>query len=241
MNNELITIGMASIPARQDGMLRVLRDLLPTCDHFDLYLNNYPGSFHADEFLDPKITVFRDMTDIGARGKLYLANRTGGYHLTVDDDLVYPPDYTYTMVQAIEKYKREAVVGGHGVLFGRSPDPMQPDPRILFSHQAHVPLDMLVHMLGTGVFAWHADTVDINWQEMEPGKIDEQVAILCQERRVPMICVAHRDEWVTEDDDLKYLGALRRNMEASEAAVARQQRPWDLFIPNSWKEYQKFP
>jgi hypothetical protein len=96
-------------------------------------------------------------------------------------------------------------------------------------------------MLGTGIFAYHSDTLMIDYRDLEPGKIDEQVAIICQERRIPMVCLAHPDDWVREDESLKLRGALRRNEEASAAAVARRQRAWDLYVPPCWKEYQKFP
>ena len=236
-----ITVGMASVFSRCKGMIRVLESLLPACDHFDLYLNDYPIGFQLPIFNDEKLTVYRAPPDLGARGKLYMAHRTPGYWLTVDDDLIYPADYTYKMVQAIEKYQRQAIVGVHGALFVKPPDPMQPQTRVLFSHAARLEHDLPVHMLGTGIMAYHSDTIMLDWRPMEPGKIDEQVAVVAQESRVPMLCVAHPDDWVVEDDNLKYRDALRRDRQASEAAVKRQQRPWDLFLPPSWKEYQRFP
>jgi len=241
MNDEQITIAMASVPTREVGMKRVIQSLLGTCDNFDVYLNGYPSGYYTGVFDDPKITVYRSPPDLGARGKLYMAHRSLGYWLTVDDDLIYPPDYTYKMVQAVEKYHRQAVIGVHGVLFVKHPDPMQPQTRILFSHATYLAHDLPVHMLGTGILAYHSSTVMLDWRTMEPGKIDEQTAIVAQERRIPMLCIAHPDDWVTEDDELKYRSALRRNIPASEAAVARQQRQWDLYLPPSWKEYQKFP
>ena len=152
-NDSQITIGMASIPDRMTGMQRVLQDMLPACDNFDLYLNNYPAGFHLPIFEDPKLTIFRSPPDLGARGKLYMAYRTPGYYLTVDDDLIYPPNYVYMTIQGIEKYRRQAVVSYHGCLFADRADPMNPPTRHLFSHQGFVPQDCLVHMIGTGLMA----------------------------------------------------------------------------------------
>jgi len=222
-----------------EGMLRNVDELTPTCDQFDLYLNGYPAGFWADIFDDPKVTVYRDK-DIGPHGKLFMAHRTHGYFITIDDDLNYAPGFTYDMVRAIEKYRRQAIVGTHGTLFCKSPDPMQPNGRVLFSHIVNLAHDLPVHMLGTGIMGYHSDTVMIDWREMEPGKIDEQVAVLAQERRIPMICIAHPDNWMTEDDDLKFKDSMRRNAAASEAAVKRQQRQWDIYVPECWKEFERF-
>lgn len=237
-----ITIGMASIPDRMKGMIRTLTTLLPSCDNFDLYLNDYPLGFSLPILEDPKVNVFRSPPDLGARGKLYMAHRTPGYYLTVDDDLVYPPNYVYNIVQGIEKYKRQAVVGYHGVLFAQRPDPMNPPTRHLFSHQGMLERDMPVHMLGTGLMGYHSDTLMFGWREMQPGKIDEQVAWRAQDTRTPLIVLAHPSRWVVEDDSLKYRGALRRNVQASEEAMARiAAREWHLYLPDCWKEYQEFP
>ena len=240
-DDERITIGMASIPGRMLGMQATIEALLPQCDQFDVYLNNYPGGFHVPVFDDAKVNVFHGTTDIGARGKLYMAHRTPGYFLTVDDDLIYPSNYVMTAIAGIEKYKRQAVCGFHGVHFGRDPDPMQPNPRILYSHAGNVPADMIVHMLGTGLLAYHSDTIKIDWRKFEPGKIDEQTAILCQEQRIPMICLAHPEDFVVEDADLMYVDALRRNKPASQKAIERQQREWHFYIPQCWKDHQRFP
>ena len=235
-----VIIGMASIPERSKGMIRVIQQFLPYCTHFDVYLNRYSESFHHPIFDDPRVNAFRG-ADIGPHGKFYMAHRTRGYFLTVDDDLIYPDDYVFNTVASIEKYKRQAVVGYHGTTFTTNPDPLQPQTRMLFSHAAYLEHDLPVHMLGTGLFAYHTDTVYIDWRDMVPGKIDEQVAILLQNGRIPQLCLAHPEDWVTEDEELRFRCALRRNKEASAAAVQRQQRRWDLYLPDSWKEYQRFP
>ena len=238
-DDESITIGMASVPSRMKGMLKNVEQLVSSCDQFDLYLNGYPKGFWTKTLDDPKINVYRDR-DIGAHGKLYMAHRTRGYFITIDDDLIYPQGFTYAMVQAIEKYKREAIVGVHGALFVQRHDAMQPQSRVLFSHMVYLEHDLPVHMLGTGIMAYHSDAIMFDWRDMEPGKIDEQVAIIAQERRIPMLCIAHPDNWVMEDDNLKFKDCLRRNKEASAKAVERQQRHWDLYIPQCWKEFERF-
>jgi hypothetical protein len=237
--DDQITISMASVPSRMEGMERVVRDLFPYCDNFDVYLNNYPEGFRIPIFDDPKVTIYTG-EDLGARGKFFMAHRTPGYFLTVDDDLIYPQDYVQKTLAGIDKYQRQAVVGYHGALFAQQPDAMQPQTRILFSHIVHLAHDLPVHMLGTGLFAYHSDTTIIDYRDFEPGKIDEQTAIMCQEKRIPTLCLAHPDRWVTEDDNLKYRDALRRNVAASEKAIERQQRQWELFLPPTWKEFERF-
>jgi hypothetical protein len=236
---ERITIGMASIPGRMAGMQATIEALLPQCDQFDLYLNGYPPGFHIPLFEDEKVNVFHGPADLGARGKLYLAHRTTGYFLSVDDDLNYPADYVCHTIQAIEKYERQAVLGYHGVIFTQSPDAMCPQGRMLFSHADELTMDLPVHMHGTGLMAYHSDTIQFDWRRMEHGKIDEQCAILGQETRTPFICAAHPMDWVTENDELKFVNSLRRNAPFSARAIERQQRDWQLYQPLSWANHRR--
>lgn len=234
MNDELIHVGLCSIPSRALGLLRVLDTLLPACDRMHVYLNSYPTDFNPAQLQDPKITVYRSPPDIGPRGKFYVAHCSPGYYLTVDDDLIYPADYVYHMVQTIDKYRRQAVIGGHGTLFAEP-------RRILFSHAGYVAQDAVVHMLGTGLMGYHSDLLRIDWRNFDAGKIDEQVAILGQACEIPMICLAHPEAWVREDKELVHVNALRDNKKLSDAAKERQNRNWKLYVPESWKEYQTHP
>lgn len=241
--DEQITIGMASIPERETGMLRALEQLLPQCDHFDLYLNGYDKNFTVKlpvELTKGKLTVFNE-TDIGPHGKLFMAHRTTGYFLTVDDDLIYPANYVTHIIQGIEKYNRGAYVGYHGALLAQYSDPMQPPCRCLFSHQDLVPMDIVVHMLGTGILGYHSSAGMVDWRTFEPGKIDDQVAAYAQDRRIPMICLMHDKNWVIEDKKLFLTGtAMRRNGPAALRQIARMKKhDWNLYLPSNWKAFYR--
>lgn len=235
MNTNQITISMATIPNRMTGMCQVVETLLPTCDNFDIYLNDYPGGFHLPVFDDPKVTVRRG-EDLGARGKFFAAHRTPGYFLTVDDDIIYPPDYTYKMIQAIDYYGRQAVVGTHGVIMGEPANSMQPvtrTSRIFYPFFRDQQMDTPVHLLGTGVMGYHTDTLTIDWREMLPGKIDDQVARLLQREHVPAMCLAHRGSWILDNDEHCLKQALRRNTDANLKALQRvYDEPWTIYLPD---------
>lgn len=226
--NDQITISMASMPERTAGMLRVLETLLPYCDNFDLCLNAYPGDMTHPLFDDPKVCVsmMSRAGDLGARGKFQLCHRTPGYHITVDDDLVYPQDYVTTLIRGLEKYKRRAVVGLQGSFI------VQGDASLIsMYHQNALSQDTPVHMLGTGTMAYHTDAFNVDMRALKPGKVDDQVAAMAQQAHVPMICLAHDAQWLTEDPDMALRSPLRRNLEVLDDARRRMLgRVW-TFLP----------
>lgn len=219
--NEQITVSMASIPERESGMLRTVRTFLPYCDNFDVCLNGYPHADY-DELKEPAVNVVRPDRDLGAAGKFYMTHRTPGYHIIVDDDLVYPEDYVMTILRGLNKYKRKAVVGfqGHFITHGIG-------SLISMYHQNALSQDLPVHMLGTATIAYHTDGFNIDYRNLLPGKVDDQIAGMAMEAGVPMICLEHAANWLVEDTKIALIRPLRRNMAYLEAACKRMaNRTW---------------
>ena len=234
-NDDSITIAMASIPERAGGMAAVLRTLLPQCDYFDLCLNGYPMGFHCAEMDDPKVTIFRHSRDMGDRGKFIMANRVKGYYLTVDDDLLYPGDYAYRTVQAIESYQRQAIVGWHGTIYVVTPDPSQPKMRCMYFFLEARPEDVLVHHLGTGCMGYHTSCFQVDWRTMVQG-VDDQVGWMAQQQCVPMIVIRHGLREIEENPACAEVGAYKRNLRIIEESFRREQsHNWNLVICDSWK------
>ena len=108
---------VASVPGRQAQLAAVVAAIAPQVDVLHVYLNGYDA---VPDFLqgNPAVRVARsqDWGDVRDNGKFYFLNEAGSYYVTLDDDLAYPADYVRTLLLAIEKYGRQAVVGVHGVL-----------------------------------------------------------------------------------------------------------------------------
>lgn len=241
-DNTLVTIGMASIHAREAGMYAVLKQLLPQCDRLDLSLNGYPPGYNV-ALSSPKLNIFRNDDVVGPHGKLFNAHQTAGYFLTVDDDLIYPSNYVEHMVAGIDKYNKQAYVGYHGNLIADKQKPVGASKwcRCLFSHADELAHDMPVHMLGTGIFGYHSDAGRMDCRKLLCGKIDDQTATWAQDRRIPMVALAHPKDWVPEDKNLYLAGTpLRRNTSKSQAAIARMNKQtWNLYLPANWGHHHR--
>ena len=154
---------------------------------------------------DPRIEVHRspdrDLADIG---KLRMAGRVGeGYVLTADDDLAYPRDYVETLLAGIERYRRRAIVGIHGVTFplGAPVAGWQEylDRRRVHPFRRGLAVDLPAHMLGTGTAGYHADTIRVDWTAFDHLKmVDLHLAVLAQRRALPLVCLARPEGWLTE-------------------------------------------
>jgi len=234
--DEQITVSMASIPERVTGMLQTITTLLPHCDNFDLCLNNYDKPLSEDLMIlkDPKLHIIytRAVDNVGAGGKFYMAHRTPGYFLTVDDDIVYPDDYITTIIQGIERYKREAIVGFHGMYI------LKPNGRRLITFEWPLERDMPIHILGTGVMGYHSSTFTVQRANLLPGKIDEQIAIMAQQQEIPMMLLARTRGWLKDMSNIsRSASALTCNIEARKEAWKRvRDFTWQLYATK--EEYE---
>jgi len=190
--SDLITASVSSVEWREDGLKQVVSDILPQVDRLNVFLQGYQS---VPAFLnDPKITVARgqDYPEVLARGsnaKFFWADKVKGYHFIIDDDTLYPADYVKYCIQKIEEYNRTAVVGFHGI---QVKDQMKDyfKERSVISLRRALKADTSVHILGSGMLAYHTDTIKINPADFVIKNEDAvYFAINAQKQHVPLICI----------------------------------------------------
>lgn len=194
----MIIAGMATIPSRKNMVWRAIASLLPQIDHLHLTLNGY------DKIPDPmlrsdKITVILDSKNSMAdNAKLLGLEGQSCYYFTVDDDIIYPHDYVAKMIEHIEKYKRQAVVGVHGIIYS---NPMRQylKDRIVFTNRKALNNDKRVHALGTGTVGFHTEGVAYTVDDIprQVCMLDVHFAGWCKEHNIHMMTISRPANWLT--------------------------------------------
>jgi len=189
-----VTASMSTIAWREPGLAVAVRSLLPQVDRLNVFLQGYS---HVPACLeDPRVTVLRD-TDapesaaLGASAKYHWYWHglvEDGYHLAVDDDIEYPPDYVQRCMSAIGD--RRVVVGFHGGTY-RTPMRRYFRDRQVYRFDKPLAADTFVHMLGTGTTAMHTSALRLTSEDFTaPNSCDLFIAIAGQRQQVPMLCLA---------------------------------------------------
>ena len=206
-----ITATMATMPGREQSLEETVRSILPQVDELHIYMNNiksYP--FFAG---DPKIKLYfseEHHGDLGDAGKFYTADKIKGYHFTIDDDLIYPPDYVNTMVAAIEKYNRKCAISCHGRMFDKLPvKSYYKNYTKAYSCLRDVNEDVYAHIVGTGVLAYHTDTLQLNLAVFEyTNMADIWFSKFCNNKNIPRVIIAHRKKWIRSSDKYDTTGSI---------------------------------
>lgn len=225
---EPVQVSLATIPSRAESLKRVLEALYDQADVIRVYLNGWDL---APSYLDDKrfvVATSQQHGDRGDAGKFFWCEEAQGYQIICDDDLAYPYDYTKRMVAAIDRYKRKVVVGVHGVKLN---EPMLSyySSRYVQHFSMGLRRDSVVHMLGTGCMGYHASALKIRKADFErPNMADIWMGLLCQDARVPMVCIERGDKWITPLPTADSIYDRTKDCDEVQTEAVRRVWPWRL-------------
>jgi FkbM family methyltransferase len=228
--------GVASIPARREYLRQAVASILPSLDTLHVTLNGYPDT---PDFLDhPKIVVHRSQEtgDLGDAGKFYGVGATRGYFFALDDDIVYPPDFVWTLLNTL----RAERAGGRKVAVGLHGKVMPPRVEHYYGghvrqyHGAHALAEAKpVHVLATCGLVFHSDDLPLSLADFAGPRnmADIHFSIACQRHQVGCIVIPRPDGYIRIQPipvEQTIWGQFHRN----------DQVQTELF--NSWRDWRLY-
>ena len=228
-----IVATMATFPGREESLMAVIQSILPQVDELRIYANNYKKAPVNFKHRKLKWLFSRyHAGDIGDAGKFYATEDIDGYHFTIDDDIIYAPDYVAKMIACIEKYDRKYVVSLHGRTFHKKKMiSYYKEASNRYSCFRSVPADTFAHVVGTGVLAYHTDTIRVPFKAFEASNMaDIWFSKYCQEHGVHRMIMKHPGEWVKDSclcDHAINIYALNCNDDSLQTKVANSVN-WSL-------------
>jgi FkbM family methyltransferase len=238
LNDASVTAAMATYPGRRHILPAVMDTLLPQVERLFVYLNNYddvPDFIRRHPQRERIVFILDPASQKRAAAKFYWLDMIQGFHLICDDDILYPPDYSVRMVEAIERTGRRGIVGVHGVLFKPIIEDARTSRLKLFKFADGLPVDTPVHFLGTGTVGLHADVLermDVSRFQAYPIANDEILAVSAKNARVPMVCIGRPDHWLTPHPEVGFGIFEERSIDSDEHRKATEL----LASVNPWPE-----
>lgn len=201
--NDPVYFCMAAIPRRMYSLERTVESLLPQCDHLMLYLNDF--SYVPDFLKHDKIQIVHGDNSRRGSTKFFWADKVRGFILTVDDDLIYPPDYAEAMTTAIDRYK--CIVGAHGNKLKLGKIDNYHRDRTVLDGRKELKEDTFVDIIGTGTIGFHTDDIKICMADIDlPDMEDIAVFKHSYNHSYAKVIVAHPDGWLKSSSHHNDLG-----------------------------------
>lgn len=201
-----IILGMATMPSRLPYIKKTLKSLYPQVDEIRIACNSF-SSWQQRRMkwkirgMEDKVKVFFDYPDYKCASKFKVIEGLKGFMLTVDDDIIYPSDYVKVMMDSVKKYDKKVIIGVHGRILPDVVTDYYKDRTELFHFQYELKRDRLAHTIGTGVMAWHTDTIEFTLADFPKyNSEDIYVAIKAQSLGVPLIVISHKADWLIDQN-----------------------------------------
>ncbi|PXF48344.1 hypothetical protein BWQ96_01804 [Gracilariopsis chorda] len=246
-----VTASIASLWTREAALHSAIHSLSTQVDHINVYLNGYDSV--PSYLLAPHITVLRSQDkmsrgDIGDIGKFFWCNEIDtDFHLTADDDIIYPRSYVSSLLEFWKTFRSPVVVGVHGIRI-RQEDltPSQGGKgkgyygsREVFMAVEQVREPQNVHIIGTGTLMYRPQDIgriDIDQVFQEPNMADVWFGILAQNLQLPMIIIPHEADWIKEvpgtfDNSIYKRSTRSRTSDRLQTRAAKSVGTWKLHPP----------
>ena len=198
----MIIANLATYPARKKSLKSVVESILFQVDILNIYLNNYDDipNFLNDSRIN--CVLGKDASgDLKDNGKFYFLDKVhqDSYYFTIDDDIIYPPDYSERMIEKLKIINNEAVIGLHGIIFHQDFSDFT-KTRTAFHFENELKFNLSVSALGTGTVAFKTDLLKGFVLDFfkSTGMADLWFAAYCKMCGVPLLCISREKEWLVE-------------------------------------------
>ncbi len=192
-NKMKVTANIATQPKRFWNLLATLESIKNQFDEIRIYLNNYTEVPHELS----KYTTFigKDLTD---NGKMFWSNNPNEYYFTLDDDIIYPPDYVEKTLPLIE----DRIVSYHGLkLMGTGQSYY--NSNIYYSHKKRLNKEKYLEVGGTGVMAFNTNIFKPTlWRTPIKKMCDLLISLEASLYNIPIVILPHSSNWIRNSFDI---------------------------------------
>lgn len=185
---------------RGDTLINTIQSIYNQCDVINVTLNNYDEI--PVELYDKKINLFISDNDRGDAYKFYKLMDSDGYFFTIDDDLIYPENYTEYMIDKVNQYNRKSIITLHARTFNSFPiNSFYGRNTTVYHFKQLIPQDTKVQFGGTGVMCFHTDLFKVPIEYFDrPNMADVWIGKYAKENNIDIICAKHNSGYVTQQE-----------------------------------------
>lgn len=187
---------------RKETLLKTIDSIFDQSDVINISLNSYDEI--PIELYDKKIRIFITDNEKGDAYKFINLEKSNGYYFTIDDDIIYPNDYSKYLIEKVEEYNRLSIITLHGRSFNSFPIKSYYNSTGRRIHCLYKLLnDESVQFGGTGVMCFHTDLLKININYFElPNMADVWIGKFAFENNIKIVCVNHEKGFLKYQDEI---------------------------------------
>lgn len=207
---------------RDKFLYKTIESIYEQADIINIALNSHtkiPDNLKNDKKINCHITD----NSIGDGFKFLKLGESDGYYFTIDDDIIYPSNYSDYLIEKSNKYNDEYIITLHGRTFLKYPI----NSYYRSEHRSYhclneLKFDVISHFGGTGVMMFNTNLLKFSYKEiLYPNMGDIWVSKFANERGIKIMCVEHGRDFLnyqkeigseTIFDNYKFNDSLQTNL-----------------------------
>jgi|688.fasta_scaffold38875_7 glycosyltransferase involved in cell wall biosynthesis len=208
---------------RIGSLEKTLESIYNQCDEINLCLNDKITEL-PDFLLQPKINLYITDNSKGDAFKFMFLETKNGYYLTIDDDLIYPPNYVNFMVDKCKEYNNKKIITLHGRSFYNFPIKSYYNSKAQrFYYNEKVLDDVKVQFGGTGVMCLHTSLLKKSINDfLLPNMADVWIGKFAKENNIDIICVKHEKSFIKSIPQLKTIYDDSKNNDLNQTKIVNK-------------------
>jgi glycosyltransferase involved in cell wall biosynthesis len=208
---------------RIGSLEKTLQSIYNQCDEINLCLNDKITEL-PDFLLQPKINLYITDNSKGDAFKFMFLETKNGYYLTIDDDLIYPPNYVNFMVDKCKEYNNKKIITLHGRSFYDFPIKSYYNSNAQrFYYYEKVLDDVKVQFGGTGVMCLHTSLLKKSINDfLLPNMADVWIGKFAKESNIDIICVKHEKNFIKSIPHLKTIYDDSKNNDLNQTKIVNK-------------------
>jgi hypothetical protein len=190
---------VATYPARVQNLPRMLESVVGQLDEVHVVLNEYTHRQQRELPTYDNVRYLIPETDLKDTGKFLRPASADEFVFLMDDDLVFPADYTATLIDFYRRSPSHRVaVGLHGVVYSDLFEGA-PSSRFVAKFDKALAQPMLVNQLGTGCLMLRGDLMPpFAFMQSSQQFVDVRFARHCHEAGIARLCISRPAGWVVD-------------------------------------------
>jgi hypothetical protein len=192
----MVVFSLSAIPERSSNLDSIVPIILGQCD---LLIANLVGYESVPNILDhPKIKINK-FESAGSEIRFYDYYNVPDdcYYFTIDDDILYPEDYTERMLEGMSRYENRRVCCVHGSNLNLGMNSGFYTKRRVFHFSERLAKDTKVMIPGVGTSCFFKGTMDIDIGRYSVRNMsDAYTACFMAEQGIGRVSVSREKGWL---------------------------------------------
>jgi hypothetical protein len=186
-----------SIKERISNLPLILPNILEQCDV--LHINTIGYSLNLNELgIDNKEKIkLHEFDSLGSEGRLLYYNQydDGTFYFTIDDDILYPKDFSVRLIEFLTT-NNESIVCVHGSNIIDKSEPNY-NKRIVYKFNKELESPTIVELPGVGTTCFKIGGLKINQLDFKIKNMsDPYIGFFAKAQNIEIFCINRLESWL---------------------------------------------